>query len=165
MVDGFFILDLDWYYSSLALTIVHIDDSDVMIWHARLGHIGQERMTILVSEGLLGSLAKVSFPVCEPCLIGKASRKPFGKATRATHPLELVHSDIHAPMNVRACHDASYFLTLIDDYLCFSYVYLIAYRYEALDCFKCFVMKVENQKEKKLKLSELIEVTNIYLSN
>ncbi|KAL0431869.1 UNVERIFIED_CONTAM: Retrovirus-related Pol polyprotein from transposon TNT 1-94 [Sesamum radiatum] len=38
------------------------------------------------------------------------------KAKRATHPLELVHSDICGPMNVRARHGAFYFLTFIDDY-------------------------------------------------
>ncbi|KAK4383583.1 Copia protein [Sesamum angolense] len=55
-------------------------------------------MTRLAREGLFGSLAKVNLLVCEP-FMGKACRKPFGKAKRATHPLELVHSDICGPMN------------------------------------------------------------------
>ena len=50
-------------------------------WHARLGHIGQERMNELAREGLLGQLAKVSLPNCEHCLSGKSTRKPSGKAT------------------------------------------------------------------------------------
>uniref|UniRef100_A0A2N9G9I0 Integrase catalytic domain-containing protein n=1 Tax=Fagus sylvatica TaxID=28930 RepID=A0A2N9G9I0_FAGSY len=108
-------------------------------WHARLGHIGKDRMTRLAREGLLGSLAKVDLPICEPCLAGKACRKPFGKAVRATQPLELIHSDICGPMNVKARHGASYFLTFIDDYTRYGYVQLIAHRYEALDCFKRFV--------------------------
>ena len=90
--------------------------------------------------------------MCEPCLAGKACRKPFGKAPKATHPLELVHSDICGPMNVKACHGASYFLTFIDDYSRFSYVYLISHRFEALDCFKCFMAEVENLKERNLKV-------------
>ncbi|KAM2564762.1 hypothetical protein TB2_013022 [Malus domestica] len=49
-------------------------------WHARLGHIGQDRMTRLVRESLLGSLTNVNLPVCELCLASKAVRKPFGKA-------------------------------------------------------------------------------------
>uniref|UniRef100_A0A2N9HQ47 Integrase catalytic domain-containing protein n=1 Tax=Fagus sylvatica TaxID=28930 RepID=A0A2N9HQ47_FAGSY len=68
-------------------------------WHARLGHIGKDRMARLAREGLLGPLAKVDLPICEPCLAGKACRKPFGKAVRATQPLELIHSDICGPMN------------------------------------------------------------------
>uniref|UniRef100_A0A2N9GLJ0 Integrase catalytic domain-containing protein n=1 Tax=Fagus sylvatica TaxID=28930 RepID=A0A2N9GLJ0_FAGSY len=120
-------------------------------WHARLGHIGKDRMARLAREGLLGPLAKVDLPICEPCLAGKACRKPFGKAMRATQPLELIHSDIWGPMNVKARHGASYFLTFIDDYTRYGYVQLIAHRSEALDCFKRFVAEVENQHEKSLK--------------
>uniref|UniRef100_A0A2N9IG39 Integrase catalytic domain-containing protein n=1 Tax=Fagus sylvatica TaxID=28930 RepID=A0A2N9IG39_FAGSY len=120
-------------------------------WHARLGHIGKDRMARLAREGLLGPLAKVDLPICEPCLAGKACRKPFGKAVRATQSLELIHSDICGPMNVKARHGASYFLTFIDDYTRYGYVQLIAHRYEALDCFKRFVAEVENQHEKSLK--------------
>ena len=108
-------------------------------------------MVRLAREGLLGPLAKVDLPICEPCLAGKACRKPFGKTVRATQPLELIHSDICGPMNVKACHGASYFLTYIDDYMRYGYVQLIAHRYETLDCFKRFVAEVENQHEKSLK--------------
>jgi hypothetical protein len=73
-------------------------------------------MAKLVREGLLGPLAKVNLPICEPCLASKACRKPFGKAVRATQPLELIYLDICGPMNVKECHGASYFLTFIDDY-------------------------------------------------
>jgi transposase InsO family protein len=120
-------------------------------WHARLGHIGKDRMARLAREGLLGLLVKVDLPICEPCLAGKACRKPFGKAVRATQLLELIHSDICGPMNVKARHGVSYFLTFIDDYTRYGYFQLIAHRYEALDCFKRFVVEVENQHEKSLK--------------
>jgi transposase InsO family protein len=144
---------IDLFESSTSSTFVI--DCNMTIssstWHARLGHIGKDRMTRLAREGLLGPLAKVDVPICEPCLAGKACRKPFGKAMRATQPLELIHSDICGPMNVKARHSASYFLTFIDDYTRYGYVQLIAHRYEALDCFKRFVAEVENQHEKSLK--------------
>ena len=63
------------------------------IWHARLGHIGKDRMARLAREGLLGPIAKVNLPICEPCLAAKACRKPFDKAMRVTQPLELIHLD------------------------------------------------------------------------
>ena len=49
-------------------------------------------------------------------MAGKATRLPFGKAKRACFPLELIHSDICGPMNVRARHGAQYFITFIDDF-------------------------------------------------
>lgn len=73
-------------------------------------HIGQDKFVRLAREGLLGSLAKVNMPICEPCLEGKAYKKPFGKAKKANFSLDLVHSDIYGFINVRAHYDASYFL-------------------------------------------------------
>ena len=73
-------------------------------------------MKRLAREGLIDPLAKTSLPTCEHCLMGKSERKPFGKATRASFPLQLIHSDICGPMNIRARHGGSYFITFIDDY-------------------------------------------------
>ena len=137
-------------FTPLLLLLIQINVNSVT-WHARLGHIGRDRVTRLAREGLFGSLTKIDLFVCESCLMRKTCRKPFGKATRATHALELVHSDIYGPMNVKARHGASYFLTFIDDYTRYGYVYLISHRYEALDCFRRFVAEVENQQERSLK--------------
>ena len=63
------------------------NDNDSVSWHARLGHIGQNRLKWLARVGLVGSLAKVKLPICEHCLAGKATRLPFGKAKRATSQL------------------------------------------------------------------------------
>ena len=64
--------------------------------------------------------------MCEFYQVGKASRKPFGKVPRSSYPLELVPMDICEPMSMKTRDDASYFLTLIDDYLCCSYVISIS---------------------------------------
>ena len=68
-----------------------------------------------------------------------------------TQPIKLFHSNIYGPMNKKPRHGASYFLTLIDDYSLYDYVYLLSHRHEALDCFKRFVAEVENKHEKGLK--------------
>jgi len=81
-----------------------INDSNIITWHARLGHIGQDRLHRLARAGLLGSLTKEKLLICEHCLAGKATRLPFGKTKRASSPLQLIHSDICGPMNVRARH-------------------------------------------------------------
>ena len=98
-------------------------------WHAKLGHIGQNRLKRLAKAGLLGSINKINLPVCEQCLTRKATRLLFGKAKRACFPLELIHSDIYGPMNVRARHGAQYFITFIDDLTRFNHVYLISHRF------------------------------------
>ena len=108
-------------------------------------------MTRLAREGLMGNLAKVILSTCEHCLVGKSKRKPFGKATRASFPLQLIHFDICGPMNVRARHGGFYFITFIDDYTRYGHVYLISHKFEALDCFRRYMRLVENQLNKSIK--------------
>ena len=85
-------------------------------WHARLGHIGQDRLKRLAKASLLGSIDKINLPVCEQCLVGKATRLSFCKAKKACFPLELIYFDICGLMNVRARHEAQFFITFIDDF-------------------------------------------------
>ena len=89
---------------------------------------------------------------------------PFGKAKRACFPLELIHSDICGPINVRERHGAQYFIIFIDDFTQFSHVYLISHRSKALDCFKRYNTLVENQLNTKIK-SLRIGRGREYLSN
>ena len=97
--NGLFVLDICYSNNDSNFFLTTANNS--VTWHARLGHIGQERMNKLVREGLLGQLAKISLPTCEHYLSGKSSRKPFGKAIGASSPLELIHSDICGPISVR----------------------------------------------------------------
>ena len=153
ILDDFIILDVEYVNSNnnAYSLITSSHENDVMIWHARLNHIGQDRMSRLAKEGLLGNIDKVELPNCEHCLKGKMARKPFGKATRADTPLQLIHSDICGPMNVRARHGAYYFITFIDDYTRYGQIYLISHKSEALSCFKTFMNLVENQLDKRIK--------------
>ena len=108
-------------------------------------------MNRLTKEGFLRPLKKVNLPSYPNCLEGKMARKPFGKAIRAQIPLQLVHSDVCGPMNVRAKHGASYFITFIDDFTRFGYIYLISHKSKALGCFRNFLNLVKNQKDVRLK--------------
>ncbi|KAK2986484.1 hypothetical protein RJ640_001007 [Escallonia rubra] len=80
-IDSLFQLDLIDSQSSYSYVVNDNIMNDSTTWHARLGHIGQDRMTRLAREGLLGPLAKVNLQTCEACLaesdfpsIGDASK-------------------------------------------------------------------------------------------
>jgi len=109
----FIVLDLDNTYGNTSFTFVSYFDSNFesVKWHARFGYVGQDQMGRLAKE----CLTRVKLPRCEPCLAGKVTINPFSKAMRASSPLELIHSDICGPMNVKTHHGAIYFITLIDD--------------------------------------------------
>ena len=144
--------DSNFSIENFHLTNSVTSESEIICWHARLGHIGPTRMDRLAKRGLLSNVPKVEMSTCEHCLVGKSSRKPFGSGTRADVPLQVIHSDICGPMNVKTRHGKSYFITFIDDFTRFGYVYLISHKHEALSCFKSYISLVENQLDRKIKV-------------
>ena len=75
-----------FYYNSNSFSLFtssNISNNDVNIWHARLGHIGQQRMDRLAKDDLLGQIENVNISTCENCLARKIAIKPFSKGTRA----------------------------------------------------------------------------------
>ncbi|KAA0032907.1 gag/pol protein [Cucumis melo var. makuwa] len=119
----------------------------------KLGHINLDRIGRLVKNGLLSELEGDSLPPCESCLEGKMTKRPFtGKGYRAKEPLELIHSDLCGPMNVKARGDFEYFISFIDDYSRYDYLYLMEHKSEALEKFKEYKTDVENILSKKIKI-------------
>ncbi|XP_075494062.1 uncharacterized protein LOC142531724 [Primulina tabacum] len=73
------------------------------MWHLRFGHISFERLNRLVKDGPLRELIVGTLPVCESCLEGKMTKRPFSeKGNRAKELLELIHSDVCGPMTTQA---------------------------------------------------------------
>ena len=80
------------------------------------------------------------------------TKRPFiRKGIRATQPLELIHSDVCGPMSVRARGGYEYYVTFIDDYSRYAYVYLMQRKSETFERFKEFRAEVENQLGKTIK--------------
>ena len=80
------------------------------------------------------------------------TKNPFiAKGVRAKECLEFVHIDVCGPFNVQACGGYKYFITFTDDYSKYGYVYLMHMKSDALDKFKEFKAKSENQLGKHLK--------------
>ena len=122
------------------------------LWHLRLGHINLNRISRLVRDGPLGSLQVEELPVCESCLEGKMTKRPFSaKGYRAKEPLELVHSDVCGPMNIQARGGFEYFITFIDDYSRYGYIYLMRRKSECFEKFKEYKAETEKRLGKCLK--------------
>ena len=49
------------------------------LWHCRLGHVSDKRVSKLHKQGDLGSFDYESYDTCESCLKGKMSKSPFNK--------------------------------------------------------------------------------------
>jgi len=151
-VDGLFVLDrvLDRAPGSTEYT--NIDDSCLlalkttghasrhdaetrMIWHRRLAHVGLKALKILPT--VVADAPRMTWKCdCESCNKSKLARKPFTPTTsRATEPLQLVHSDICGPLET-AIGGAGYMLLFIDDATRHTDEYILKYKSEALEKFK-----------------------------
>ena len=108
----------------------------------------------LVKSGILTSLDFEPIPVCESCLEGKMTKRPFkAKGYRATKPLELVHTDVCGPINVQARGGYEYFVTFTDDYSKYGYIYLMRQKSETFTKFREY--KAEAKKQLGLHIKEL----------
>ena len=82
----------------------------------------------------------------------KKIKKPFPKVQRNTKNLDLVHSNIFEFNDIPNRGGKQYFITFIYDCSGYTYVYRLRSKDEAFDVFKCYKAKVENQKERKIKI-------------
>ena len=127
-----------------------MNEESSMLWHRRLGHISIERIKKLVNDGVLSTLDFSDFETCVNCIKGKQTNKSKKGAKRSTNLLEIIHTNICCPdMDVNS---PKYFITFIDDYSRYMYLYLLRSKDEALDAFKVFKAEVENQCGKHIKI-------------
>ena len=150
--NGIYILDM-------SNPILNINDNKRQIgdnlkssylWHCCLGHISERCMSELHKCGSLGSFDYESFDTCESCLLGKMTKLPFkGKRERVDGLLDLIHTNVCSPISVHARGGFVYFITFIDDYSRYGYLYLMRYKFKAFERFKEF----RNEVEKQLRIS------------
>jgi transposase InsO family protein len=81
-----------------------------------------------------------------PCIVGKHHAEPFpAKASHcATRMLERVHSDLHMVPTMTAS-GYRYWMTFIDDWSRYEWIYLLKHKSDAFEAFKTFKAMVEKQ--------------------
>lgn len=118
-----------------------------LLWHRRFGHLGMRNVCDLANSKMVNGIdfsVTDSLGLCEACIMGKHFRCPFGtRTTRASRPLERVHTDVCGPITPSTWDGKRYFLTFIDDCTHFTIAFLIASRDEVLQCFKEYKAMVE----------------------
>ena len=72
----------------------------------RLGHINLNNINRLVKDGILDNLVIEPMSICESCIESKMTKRPFSlKGNRSNNLLELVHTDVCGPINIRSHGD------------------------------------------------------------
>ena len=83
-------------------------------------------------------------PVCESCIGGKMTKRPFPpKCNRSNELLELVNTDVCGPINIRAHSGYEYFITFTNDHSRYGYVYLMHHKSNSFEKFKEYRTEVK----------------------
>jgi hypothetical protein len=93
--------------------------NNTMLWHQRLGHIGENGFQTLHDKGMVEGMYNytLDFDFFEHCIYGKHNRVRFpSNATREKGILELIHNDVFGPMHVPSLGKYVYYVSFIDDF-------------------------------------------------
>lgn len=108
--------------------------------HLRFGHLGFNGLNLLSRSKMVNGLPliKLHNQLCKGCMKGKQNRRSFevGKTRRATKQLQLVHTDILGPIEVKISRSHRYFINFIDDFSRNTWVYFLNEKSEALEKFR-----------------------------
>ena len=137
--------------SNISSFVANVECSNM--WHARLGHVNLNSIKRMMSLNLIPKASIDLKQKCETCIQAKQPRKSFTTCIeRETNLLELVHSDVCDSNDVLTRGGKRYFITFIDDFSKYCYVYLVNHKSELFDKFKVYKTEVENQLERKIKI-------------
>ena len=116
------------------------------LWHCRLGHPHHEALKLALTSCNVSIPNKSNFTVCSACCLGKAHRLPSHPSTSIyTRPLELVYIDLWGPASTVSSCGFQYFLTIVDAYSKFTWIYPIKYKSDTYHTFVQFKTMIELQ--------------------
>ena len=87
------------------------------------------------------------------CQYGKSHVLPFSVSiseTKTTSPLEVIHSDIWGATPILGSTGYRYYIHLINDYTCFTWIYPLKHKFEAIVAFKQFKLLLEKALNKSI---------------
>ena len=90
--------------------------------------------------------------LCEACQLGKVHRQSFpASETKTKGVLELIHTDLWGPSPTVSRNGYKYYISFVDDYTRYTWIYPLKLKSQAFEVFKLFKAQVENQFNTKIK--------------
>jgi histone deacetylase 1/2 len=130
-------------------------------WHNPLGHPFIPIVTKVVdSNNLSCSPESSKKSVCDACQQAKSHQLHSRFVSSTSFPLELIHSDVCSPA-VESVGRKHYYVSFVDDFSCFTWIYFLKYKSEVFQKFHEFQKMVERQLIEKFLPCKLIGAENI----
>ena len=126
-VDGLFKLNCKVPFVSMNTVgikrRISTNETSSKLWHKRLGHISKERMQTLTKTKIFPPLDYHDMDVCVKEKMINTKKKG---AIRSQNQLEHIHTNICGLFPTPTHDGFKYFITFIDDYSRYGYIYLLA---------------------------------------
>lgn len=138
--------------SVVSLSCNSVSVGNIELWHRRLGHCAFDVVEKALRSCNIPFNSMKSSLLCHPCCIAKSHRLPYTPSvSQHTIPLSLIHSDLWGPAPMNSRNGFSYYVTFIDHFSTFTWLYLLKSKGEVLSVFKSFKAMVENLLSCKIK--------------
>ena len=124
------------------------------VWHQRIGHQNQNYVKKFLKHFEIENCIKSDTKtICEHCVMGKQSRKPFKLSSTETNEIgDIIHSDVCGPMEVESLGGNRYYVLFEDDYSNYRTIYTIKRKSEVSDKLLEFVNKLKRETGKDIKI-------------
>jgi hypothetical protein len=122
---------------SSAFSALSIKAPSTDAWHYRHGHPSQPRLALL--NPLISNVCSNSNNICAVCPLAKQDKLPFLVSHTCTKsPFDIIHCDIWGPLSVNTINGSRFFLTIVDDFSRFTWVYLMHHKSQTKSIIQSF---------------------------
>ncbi|CAN0917564.1 Retrovirus-related Pol polyprotein from transposon TNT 1-94, partial [Linum grandiflorum] len=136
---------------ALATSILDNIDSQIMLWHIRLGHPSFGYLQKLLPQLFLNKSSKDL--QCDVCQLAKHTRNSYPSLPhKPTQPFAIIHSDIWGPTRVKNINGAKWFITFIDDHTRLTWTFLMKEKSETASMFQEFYDMILTQFNTKIQI-------------
>ena len=120
------------------------------VLHQRLGHPNSKVLNHIIQS--CSSFKPINgnkdFDSCDACKLGKMHRLHFpATETKTNQPLAILHTDLWGPALVVSIQGYKYYVSFVDDFTRFTWIFPLKTKDETLHVFKIFKAQVEKQLE------------------
>ncbi|KAL3830766.1 hypothetical protein ACJIZ3_019568 [Penstemon smallii] len=115
------------------------------LWHNRLGHPSMQLVNRIINQVMLPVSKSTSKSLCSACCQGKMHQQPYTPSlNHSTAPLQLLFADVWGPSPVLSRGGYRYYLSIVDDFSRFCWIFPLKSKSEVVNTFLLFKKNVEN---------------------
>lgn len=139
-------------------------ESDIMLWHFRLGHPNFSYLKRLLPSLFINKNPKLF--KCEVCQMAKHTRNTYSpRSYKPSHPFSLVYGDIWGPVRIPSITGARWFLLLVDDHTRLCWTFLMKDKSETKHIFQHFHVMVQNQFNAQIQIPKTDNAKDFFNSS